>query len=229
MKNNQQQHAKVMDSESMPVAQGITQSTSANEAAIHPKLQEWVDFVELLPKEVEPVHQAVEVAPFIKEAEEIRKVKAEKRLDAKLRKLEVEQKERLLAEAKESIEEARRKFEAQPQVPYDYTPGPPTCIEDVFRAEKARNDLIALEREQKEELLKQVMEERAKKLGDDWPRIQEMSQDVRFDHIPKLWPGYKGLIPNYFHDHPLLPPQQSNEPPAASSSTGSRPQSLERI
>jgi len=73
--------------------------------------------------------------------------------------------------------------------------------------------LIALEREQKEKLLRQVMEKRALECGDDWPRIQEMSQDPRFDHIPKLGPGYKGLTPNYFHDHPLEPqkPKEPNE------------------
>ena len=105
------------------------------------------------------------VAPFIKEAEEIRKAKAEKRLHAKLRKMEVEQKAILLAEAQKSLEEARRKFESQPQLPYDYTPRPPRTIEDIFRAEKARKELIALEREQKEELLRQVMEKRAQRTG----------------------------------------------------------------
>lgn len=194
-----------------------TQATTANEAAaISPKLQRWVDFVALLTNEMGPVHQDDEVAPFIKDAGDIRKAKAEKRLMAKLRKLEVEQKEILLAEAQKSLEEARRKFESEPQVPYDYTPSPSASINDIFREEKERNRLIALEREQKEELLRQVMEKRAREWGDEWPRIQEMSQDPRFDHIPKLWPGYKGLIPNYFHDHPLIPPQKSNEHPAAS-------------
>jgi len=192
------------------------QATTDNKAAITPKLQKWVGFVTRLTNEIGPVHQDNEVAPFIKEAEEIRKAKAEKRLMAKLRKLEIEQKANLLAHAKESMGEARCKFESQPQVPYDYTPGPPSTIDDLFRAEKARNELIALEREQKEELHRQVMEKRAKELGDDWPRIQAMSQDPRFDHIPKLCPGYKGLTPNYFHDHPLIPPQKSNEYPATS-------------
>ena len=194
------------------ISASSTSTTSANEAAaISPELQNWADFVELLAKEVEPVHEDNEVAPCIKEAEEKRKMRAEKRLHAKLRKREIEQKAILLAEAQTKLAEARRRFESQPQVPYDYTPGPPSCIEDVIREEKERNRLIALEREQKEELLRQVMEKRAKELGDEWPRIQEMSQDPRFDHIPKLWPGYQGLIPNYFHDHPLIPPQKSNE------------------
>ena len=96
--------------------------------AINPRLQRWVDFLELMANEMVPVHQDNEVAPFIKEAEEKRKTRAEKRLNAKLRKLEIEQKAILLAEAQKSLEEARRKFESQPQVPYDYTPGPPSSI-----------------------------------------------------------------------------------------------------
>jgi hypothetical protein len=155
------------------------------------------------------VHQDDEVAAFIKHAEEFRKTKAEKRLMAKLRKLEVEQKAILLAEAQKSMEQARHRFESQPQVPYDYTPRPPSSINDLFREEKERNELIALEREQKEELLRQVMEKRAKELGDQWPRILEMSQDPRFDHIPKLWPGYKQIIEEAF---PCTSPIESQEP-----------------
>ena len=202
--------------ENAMIAPPTTAAINANEPSISPKLQKWVNVLELLAKEVEPVHQDDDVAPFIKDAEEIRKAKAEKRLNAKLRKLEVEQKAILLAEAKEAIERAHRKFEAEPQVPYDYTPRPPSSINDLFREEKARNELKALEREQKEELLRQVMEKRAREFGDQWPRIEEMSQDPRFDHIPKPWPGYRGLTPNYFHDHPLIPPQKSHEHPAAS-------------
>ena len=217
MKNSQDQHQpSVMVAEASTLSPSSPQTTGLSEAAIHPKLQKWVDFLELIAKEVEPVHQDKDVAPFIREAEDIKKAKVEKRLDAKLRKLEVEQKAILLAEAKESLEEARRKFESQPQLPYDYSPRSSSSINHIFREEKVTEELKALEREQKDELLRQVMEKRAREFGDDWPRIQEMSQDPRFDHIPKYWPGYKGLIPNYFHDHPLIPPQKSNELPAAS-------------
>jgi len=202
-----------MAENAMPPAPS-TQSTSANEAAINPKLQEWVDFVDLIKSELGPVHQDNELAPFIKEAEERKKVRAEKRFHTKLRKMEVEQKAILLAKSQMNLAEAKRKFESQPQPPYEYTDSPPRTIGDIFRAEKAREELIALEREQKEELLRQVMEKRAREYGDDWPRILEMSPDPRFDHIPRRWPGYRGLIPNYFHDHPLIPPQNSNEHPA---------------
>jgi hypothetical protein len=184
--------------------------------AINPDLQRWVDFVDQINSEMDPVHQDDEVAPFIKDAEDIKKARAKKRLNYKLRKLEVEQKAILLAEAKQSIVEARRKFKSQPQLPYDYSQRPPSSINGLFREAMEREELEALELEQKAELYKQVMEKRAKELGDDWPRVQEMSQDPRLDHIPKYWPGYRGLIPNYFHDHPLIPPQKSNEPPAAS-------------
>ena len=130
------------------------QATNANEAAaITPKLQRWVEFVNQIKHEPGPLHQGKEVAPSIKEAEEIRKMKAERRLHAKLRKMEVEQKAILLAEAQTKLAEARRKFESEPQVPYDYTPRPPSSINDLFRAKKAANELIAVEREQKEELL----------------------------------------------------------------------------
>src|ERR1017187_8450155 len=91
-----------------------TQPIATNEAAINPKLQRRLAFLDLEAVAIGPVHQNDEVAPFIKEAEKIRKAKAEKRLDTKLRKLEVEQKAILLAEAKESLEEGRRKFESQP-------------------------------------------------------------------------------------------------------------------
>jgi hypothetical protein len=188
---------------------------ATQQAAINVDFQGRLGLLDYTPTEMSRKCQDDEVAPCIKEAEEKRKMRAETRLHTKLRKMEVEQKEILLAEAQKSLEEARRKFESQPQVPYDYTPGPPRTIENVFREKKERNRLIALEREQKEALYNEVMEKRARECGDEWPRIQEMSQAVRFDHILKPWPGYKGLIPNYFHDHPLIPPQKSNEPPAA--------------
>lgn len=186
------------------------QATTANEApAINSKLRRWVVFVEQIKNETIPDHQYHQVAPFIKDADEIRKARANKRLDAKLRKLEVEQKATLLAEVQKSIQEARRKFESQPQVPYDYTPRPPSSINDLFRQDRPREELIALEREQKEELLRQVMEKRARECGEQWPQMHEMSQDPRFDHIPKHGPGYKQIIEKAF---PLASPIKSQEP-----------------
>jgi hypothetical protein len=186
-----------------------TQATTAtDQIAINVDLQKRLDFLDLTAIEMDPVRQDKEVAPFVKEAEEKRKMRAEKRLNARLRKLEIEQKAELLAEWQKSLKEARRKFEAQPQVPYDYIPGPPSCINDIFRAEKERNRLIALEREQKEELLRQVMEKRAREFGDEWPRIQEMSQDPRFDHIPKRWPGYEEIMAKAFPGPRTVQPKE---------------------
>jgi hypothetical protein len=206
----------VMDRESMLTPFLSTQATIANEAAINPKLQEWVDFVDQIKSELGPVHQNDEVAPFIKEAEEKRKMKAEKKLHAKLRKIEVEQKAILLAEAKESMEKARRKFESQPQVPYDYTPGPPCCIEDIFRAEKAREDLIALEREQKEELLKNLREQSKRECGVEWPPVYEGNEGARYDHIPKPPQFYIDMIKKAFPGPQTVGEKEANEHPAAS-------------
>jgi hypothetical protein len=216
MNMTEQTQPNVMAENAMIPPPATQATTATDQAAINVDLQKRLDFLDLNAVEMDPVHQDDEVAPFIKDAEETRKAKAEKRLHAKLRKLEVEQKAILLAEAQKSLKEARRMFESEPQLPYDYTPRPPSSINDLFRAEKARDELIALEREQKEALYNEEMEKRAREFGDDWPRIQQMSHDPRFDHIPKRWPEYRGLIPNYFHDHPLIPPQESNEHPATS-------------
>jgi len=149
---------------------------------------------------------------FVENAEEIKKARAEKRLNLKLRKMEIEQKAQLLAEAKEGLEGARRKFEARDQADHDqYTPGLPLTSDDIFRAEKFRNDLIAMEREQKEQLYNEFLEKRARDLGDQWPAIQAMSNDPRFDHIPKPWPGYKGIVAGSFSGTPTSKPQESND------------------
>ena len=192
------------------------QTTGLSEAAIHPKLQKWVDFLELIAKEVEPVHQDKDVAPFIREAEDIKKAKVEKRLDAKLRKLEVEQKAILLAEAKESIKEARRNFESQPQLPYDYTPRPPLSINDLFREAKAREELKALECEQKEELLKNMREQSKQECGVEWPPVYEGNEGARYDHIPKHPQFYIDMIKRAFPGPANEEPKVLNEPPAAS-------------
>jgi hypothetical protein len=122
-----------------------TLATTANEAAaINSMLQRRLECLDLKAVEISPVHQYNEVAPFIKDAEVKRKMKAEKRLNAKLRKLEIEQKQILLAEAQKSLEEARHRFESEPQVPYDYSPRLASTINDLFREEKERNRLIVL-------------------------------------------------------------------------------------
>src|ERR1035441_6437137 len=220
MKNNHQQQSNVMAQDAISTSTPAIQPITANEAPITLELRRWVDFVDQINNEMGPVHQDDQMAQFIKEAEEKRKAKAEKRLDGKLRKLEIEQKAILLAKAKESIDEGRHKCESDPQVAYDYTPRPTSCINDIFRAEKERNRLIALEQEQKAALYSEVMEKRAKELGDDWPGIQEMSQDPRFDHIPKPWPGDKEIIAKAFSGPQTSHKQEPNERQPTSTAPG---------
>ena len=108
-----------------------------------------------------PVHQDDGVAPFIREAEKKKKIRAEKRLIAKLRKLEVEQKAILLAKAQKSLEKPPQ-IGIPATAPYDYAE-PPSIYNYLLREEKSRNDLIALEREQKEDSYNELMEKRAEK------------------------------------------------------------------
>ena len=123
--------------------------------------------------------------------EEIKKAKAEKRLNARLRKIEVEQKAALLEECQQREEEERRIFESRK------TQGlPPLPEEDIFREMRQRQELRALEQEQKEELLRLVLEKRAKELGDKWPEIEAKSKMPQYDHIPLLWPSFKEFEEN---------------------------------
>jgi hypothetical protein len=174
-----------------------TQATTPNEPAIDPRLQRWINFCEQTAKEA--VEQSNYEAQLIKNAEENKKAKAEKRMMAKLKKLKEEQMAVLFVEAEKKIKEADRMFESQEHPHYDSTTiRPPSIIEDM----RARNDLRALEREQKAELLRQVMEKRAKEAGDDWPRMQEMSQDPRYDRIPKYYTGEKEMLAKAFSGAP---------------------------
>jgi hypothetical protein len=193
MKNDPQHNEQsAMDKDSMPPFRS-TQAQIPKEPPVDARLQRWIDFCEQAAKEA--VEEIQYEAQFIKNAEEIRKAKAEKRMMAKLKKLEIEQKAVLLAEAQKQIE-------SQDQAPYDNTPRSPSTINALFYEAKAREALRALEREQKEELLRQVMEKRAKEAGDDWPGMQEMSQDPRYDHIPKYYTGEKEIIAKAFSGLP---------------------------
>lgn len=186
-----------------------TQPTTKNEPAIDPRLKRWIDFCEQTTNEA--VDQNNYEAELVKKSEENRKAKAEKRLMAKLRKMEVEQKAVLLAEAQNKMEEGHRAFESQEHDPFDYISRPTSSIDCLFHEHKAMEELKALEREQKEELLRQVMDKRAKEAGDDWPRIQEMSRHLRYDHIPKYWPGEKEIIAKAFRGLQTAQPQETNE------------------
>lgn len=101
--------------------------------------------------------------------DETRKTRAEKRLDASLRRMEIEQKARLLAETQQRIAEARRKFESREGRNDEEIPRVPSSVEDMFQAMKAREELVAMEREQKEELLANTLESLGRQFGDNWP------------------------------------------------------------
>jgi hypothetical protein len=84
--------------------------------------------------------------------------------------MEVEQKARLLAETKQMLEEARRTFEEQGQVNWEEVPGCPSTMQDVLTTEKARNELVEMEQEQKAKLLEEVLELRRRELDDEGER-----------------------------------------------------------
>jgi len=184
-----QNKINVMAKDAIPPSPS-TQPTTKKEPPVDPWLQRWVEFQELARKAIDRVKDNNHMDQFIKNDDENRKARAEKRMMAKLRRMEVEQKAVLLAEAQKNLKEARHNF----QSPEDYTPNSPSLIEDL----RAWEELRALEREQKEELYNEVMEKRAKEAGDDWPRIQQLSQDPRFDHIPKPRPGDQNIIAKAF-------------------------------
>jgi hypothetical protein len=104
---------------------------------------------------------------------------------AALRRMEVEQKARLLAETQQMLEEARREFELQGPVNYEETPGRPSILQEFLTAEKNRNELIAMERQQKAELLKNMREANKAEYGVEWPVTHDYPEASRYDHIPK--------------------------------------------
>jgi len=185
-----------------------TQSTTKNEPAIDPRLKRWIEFCEQTANEA--VDQNNYEIQFIKNADEIKKAKAEKRLMAKLRKREVEQKAVLLAESQNHIKETDRDLASQ-EHPFDYTSKPTSTVDYLFHEHKALEELRTMERELKEELLRQSIAKRAKEPNDDWPRIPQQSKDPRYDHIPKYYPGEKDLIAKAFRGPQIEKPKESNE------------------
>ena len=185
-----------------------TQSTT-NEPAIDPRLKRWIEFCEQTANEA--VDQNNYEIQFIKNADEMKKARAEKRLMTKLRKREVEQKAVLLAESQNHIKETDRDLASQEHALFDYTSKPTSTVDYLFHEHKALEELRAMERELKEELLRQSIEKRAQKAGDDWPRIQQLSKDPRYDHIPKYYPGEKDLITKAFRGPQTEKPKESYE------------------
>ena len=143
--------------------------------------------------------------------EQIKRAKAEKRLNAKLRKLEIEQKAALLEQVKRKEEEDLRMFEFRKA---QGLPQPPE--EDFIRAMRERQELVDLEREQKEEMLRLVLEKRALELGDKWPVLYAMSKLPQYDHIPLLWTSLKESEEKELAGKLTVRTAESNEPPATS-------------
>ena len=104
-------------------------------------------------------------------ADEIKRLRAERRLNASLRRLEIEQKAVLLAESQQKMAEARRIFESRSTTSDDGTSRFQSPIEDMFQAAKERQELMDMEREQKEELLKNTLESLRRDFGDNWQQI----------------------------------------------------------
>ena len=108
---------------------------------------------------------------FPDSADDIKRARAERRLNASLKRMEIEQKAVLLAESQQRMKEARRAVESRPATSSDHPSSLPPGFENMFQEMKAREELIAMEREQKEELLKNTLESLARDFGDNWQQI----------------------------------------------------------
>jgi len=133
-------------------------------------------------------------------AEESKRARAEKRLNASLRRMEIEEKAVLLAETQQKTAEARRKFESSPPTPYDHTPRFPSTLEDMFQAEKERNELLIMEKQQKEVLLRDVLA----RLRDQWPQTKEIPDTPEFDHVPRFLLASRETMDRAFEAGPTV-------------------------
>jgi hypothetical protein len=150
--------------------------------------------------------------PSVEETlDEMKRLKAEKRLNAGLRKMEREQKAHLLAEAQHKMGEARRTSESREGGNNEELAPFPSPVEDMFRAQKVREDLLAMEREQMERLLQETLEMQGRLLGEKWPAARDPLEAARFDHIPKPDPLYKRFIEEAFPGYHSARLEGSNE------------------
>lgn len=137
-------------------------------------------------------------SPTVEEAlDEMKRLRAEKRLNARLRKMETEQKARLLAETQQRMAEARRRFDFLGSVKDDEMPGFPSTSEDMLQAMKAREELMAMEREQKKRLLQDTLEMQGRHLGEEWPAARD--------------PLYRKFLAEAFPGHHSVRLEGSNE------------------
>jgi len=156
-------------------------------------------------------------SPTVEETlDEIKKARAEKRLDAGLRRMEIEQKARLLAESQQRMAEARRTFESRGVAREEEKAGFPSTMEDMFQAMKTREDLLAMEREQKERLLQESLEMQGRLLGEEWPAARDPLEAARFDHVPKHGLLYKKFLAEAFPGQQTATPQKPHEHAATS-------------
>jgi predicted GIY-YIG superfamily endonuclease len=124
--------------------------------------------------------------------DEVKKTRAEKRLDASLKRMEIEQKARLLAETQQRMAEARRTFESRGVAGDEEMAGFASTIEDMFQAMKTREDLMAMEQQRKKELLEDVQ----RNLRDQWPPTEEMSE------LPRFLPASRETLDRVFETGP---------------------------
>jgi hypothetical protein len=156
---------------------------------------------------LERFHNLTDQPPQLPDwVDEVKRARAEKRLDASLRRMEIEQKARLLAESQQRMAEAWRTFESRGVAREEEMAGFPSTIEDMFQAMKAREELMAMEREQKERLLQESLEMQERLLGEERPAARDPLEAARCDHIPKHGLLYKRLLAEAFPGHQTATP-----------------------
>jgi hypothetical protein len=195
-----------MANETMMTPPAVAKATTApNQSAVNSDLGCWMG----VPEQIQNMHdQPPQLPDWV---DETRKTRAEKRMDASLRRMEIEQKARLLAETQQRMAEARRRFESRGVAREEGNAGFPSTMEDMFQAMKAREDLLAMEREQKERLLQESLEMQGRLLGEEWPAARDPLEAVRFDHVPKHGLLYKRLLAEAFSGHHPARLEESNE------------------
>jgi len=71
--------------------------------------------------------------------------------------------------------------------------------------------LIALELEQKDELLKNLREQSKRECGVEWPPVYEGNEGARYDHIPKHPQFYIDMIKRAFPGPRTVAEKELNE------------------
>jgi hypothetical protein len=169
------QQSIVMDKESSPAPTLPTETTNATEPAIIKFGPQWCS--ESVQKELN------QLPDFEDRYDEFKKARAEKRMDGRLRRIEAEQKTVLMAEMAQKMEEARRNFKLRKPTNDGTIPNYSSPFEQMVAEEEARNNLIAMEREQKEAFLKYILARRGLKEGEEMPP-DEFTEILKYDKRP---------------------------------------------